>query len=337
MKKILLIILLLCLLFVSCKKKDTNNDEQSKLGPICTDPIEENEDEDPEPEVTKGKLYIQYHLNNDDPDVIEEIKDLDSYSFLEPTKVGYEFVSWCTTDVLNISLRLNNLSMPSDDEDEIVMAYAKWKKEKYDVSFICDGRVVLTRNVEYGSSAKAPNPTVKPGYKFVGWDGDYSYVTSNREIHAVYEEGEPSKKILVVLGNYLNDDGTMSATLRKRLDLAVEAYEEYDPDYIVVTGGKANTNAGITEAAAMYSYLKAKGIPESKIIQEGDSLSTYQNAVYTMQKIQSYDFDTLIIVSTIEHFVNYATVKYFDDAALANEYVKAKNIRIMIYTNNGSY
>ena len=134
----------------------------------------------------------------------------------------------------------------------------------------------------------------------------------------------------------MNDDGTMSATMKKRLALCLEAYDKFNPDYIVVTGGMANAKAGISEAQAMYSYLTTMGINPGMIIKEDQSLSTNQNAIYTMAKLENFDFDNLIIVSTIEHFVNYQTVKYFNDAALANQKIKEKNINIMIYTNNAN-
>ena len=145
---------------------------------------------------------------------------------------------------------------------------------------------------------------------------------------------EKDESILVVLGNWMNDDGTISSTMKRRLDLAIKAYKEFEPKYIVVTGGLANTKAGITEADAMYTYLVNAGIDGNIIIKEDKSVSTYQNANFTMKLIEDIDFKNLIIVSTIEHFVNYDTLKYFNDACLNNAKVCSKKVNIMIYTNN---
>ena len=133
----------------------------------------------------------------------------------------------------------------------------------------------------------------------------------------------------------MNNDGTISSTMRTRLELALKAFSEFDFDYIVVSGGMANSQAGISEAQAMYNYLVEHGIDGNIIIKEDQSMSTQQNAIYTMQKLENIDFNNIIVVSTIEHFTNYQTIKYFNDAANNNAKIKAKNINIMIYTNNG--
>ena len=159
-----------------------------------------------------------------------------------------------------------------------------------------------------------------------------------KEEEKIEEKEEEMKKesdtIIVVLGNWMNDNGTISTIMRRRLDLAIKAYEEFNPKYIVVTGGMANAKAGIAEADAMYNYLVDAGIDKDIIIKEDQSMSTYQNANYTIKLIEDIDFKNLIIVSTIEHFINYDTIKYFNDACLNNPKVFSKKINIMIYTNN---
>ena len=42
----------------------------------------------------------------------------------------------------------------------------------------------------------------------------------------------------------------------------------------------------MTEAEAMYEYLKAHGIPESQMLLEEQSASTYENLVYSKLLIQ---------------------------------------------------
>lgn len=159
-----------------------------------------------------------------------------------------------------------------------------------------------------------------------------------KEEEKIEEKEEEMKKesdtIIVVLGNWMNDNGTISTIMRRRLDLAIKAYEEFNPKYIVVTGGMANAKAGIAEADAMYNYLVDAGIDKDIIIKEDQSMSTYQNANYTIKLIEDIDFKNLIIVSTIEHFINYDTIKYFNDACLNNPKMFSKKINIMIYTNN---
>lgn len=81
--------------------------------------------------------------------------------------------------------------------------------------------------------------------------------------------------VAVILGNRMNDNGTLSALARKRLDLAEKLYKEYSPEEIILSGGRANPNVDVTEADAMLKELKRRGnIDESVILLEGKSLST---------------------------------------------------------------
>ena len=303
----------------------------------CGEQVDSVTPDDPEDKVL-GSLYIHYVLNNDENDIIEKVNDIETYKFITVTREGYNFVNWYSDEDTKDRFLLSDLEMPTDERDSTFMAYAKWEKTKYIVKFMCNDKQVFSQAVEHGDAAKEPNATVIPGFVFVGWDQDFSSVTSNLTINAIYEvKEEESKNVLVVLGNWMNDDGTISQTMRKRLELALVANQQFKPSYIVVTGGKANAKAGISEAQAMYNYLVDKGVDPNIIIKEDQSMSTYQNANYTMTKLENVDFKNLIIVSTIEHFVNYQTIKYFDDAALNNAKIKAKGIAIMIYTNNGTY
>jgi len=57
----------------------------------------------------------------------------------------------------------------------------------YTVTFLADGSVISTQEVEEGSAATAPEAPAKDGYTFTGWDKDFSNVTSNLTVNAVYE------------------------------------------------------------------------------------------------------------------------------------------------------
>ncbi len=280
----------------------------------------------------EGKLFLQYTFNNGEEDVIEEITNLDTYQMLEAERPGYSFMAWYTDVELNHSFKYSDLVIPEKGE-RTVHIYADWHINNYSVKFYCSNKLTATRSVAYEGSATAPTPLFKPGYRFVGWDKEFSYVTEDIVVNAIYEEIESNDNVIVVLGNYLNDDGSISQTLRTRLELAIAAYNEFNPSYIIVSGGMANSNAGITEAQAMYNYLVARGIDSGIIIKEEQSLSTYQNAVNSVKLLETVEFKNLIVVSTIEHFTNYQTVSYFNNAISANTKVSAKGIKLMIYTN----
>ena len=63
---------------------------------------------------------------------------------------------------------------------------------KYIVTFVdWDGTILKTEQVDEGKSATAPADPSRDGYTFIGWDEDFSFVTSNITITAQYEEGVP--------------------------------------------------------------------------------------------------------------------------------------------------
>ena len=61
-------------------------------------------------------------------------------------------------------------------------------------------------------------------------------------------------KALILLGNRMNDDGTLSAAMLERLALAEARYRKGDVDLIIVSGGLANPEAGVTEARAIRTF-----------------------------------------------------------------------------------
>ena len=77
-------------------------------------------------------------------------------------------------------------------EDMTVTATYKQVTNKYTVEFVdWNGTVVKKEEVEYGKSATAPsveelNPS--EGYFFKGWDKDFSYITENLVVSALYSE-----------------------------------------------------------------------------------------------------------------------------------------------------
>ena len=66
------------------------------------------------------------------------------------------------------------------------------EKKEYTVEFIVDEEVVDTQKVLEGKDAVAPKDPVKDGYKFTGWDKEFTNVTSDLKVNAVFEKLGPS-------------------------------------------------------------------------------------------------------------------------------------------------
>ena len=126
----------------------------------------------------------------------------------------------------------------------------------------------------------------------------------------------------------MNDDGLPSELLRHRLKLTIDAIDKFNPEKIILSGGVANPKAKISEAQAMYDYLLKQGIDANSLIKEEMSMSTKENAIYSMAIIEKMGFSEVMIISSIEHFTiySYNVLKYFTD-------VETVKHTYMIYTN----
>lgn len=136
-------------------------------------------------------------------------------------------------------------------------------------------------------------------------------------------------RIAVVLGNRINDDGSFTSIMVRRLELALELYNNEMVDKIICSGGYANPSVNCSEAEKMKEYLVNKNIPEELIIEENKSLSTYQNALYSVPIALEEKANLIIVTSTNEHFTkyNYNVIKYFEDQLIG------QNVRLMVYTD----
>ena len=96
-----------------------------------------------------------------------------------------------------------------------------------------------------------------------------------------------------------------------------------------MTGGPANPNAALTEAEAMYNYLKDKGINKEKLILEKESYSTVENAKYSVPILKEKGAEIVIVCTSAYHIENpgYKLIESFFKE------LEGSNIRFMLYTN----
>ena len=88
---------------------------------------------------------------------------------------------------------------------------------------------------------------------------------------------------IVALGFQLASDGSMLTELKERLKVLYKSANKYPNALIVCTGGgTAADNPEATEAGKMAEWLIAFGIAPERIIVEDKSITTAQNAIYTL-------------------------------------------------------
>lgn len=105
--------------------------------------------------------------------------------------------------------------------------------------------------------------------------------------------------VAVILGNKVNEDGTLSERLTARVDCGYDLYKSRQVKKILVSGGLGKE--GHYEGSKMKEYLIRKGIPDSAIFvdNEGDNtLLTVQNTLNLRDSIQ---FESIIVVSQYYH------------------------------------
>lgn len=108
-------------------------------------------------------------------------------------------------------------------------------------------------------------------------------------------------KALIVLGNKLNDDESLSEKAIKRCSITKKALDIFRPDKIILTGGIANEKTHISEAKAMYNYLIKDIDPKFFILEEKASTTT-ENAIFSLEICRKLNINEVIVISSIEHF-----------------------------------
>ena len=136
-------------------------------------------------------------------------------------------------------------------------------------------------------------------------------------------------RALVVLGNRMKDDGNLSDAAVRRMETALRARDLFRPDYIILSGGLANPVAGITEAAAMKDYLFHQGVNQESMLVEEDSVSTLQNARYTVALAREKGIDELVVITSPEHMARgwLNPIKLF-----SSEIGEVSDIRLSFYS-----
>lgn len=112
------------------------------------------------------------------------------------------------------------------------------------------------------------------------------------------DEGK-SATIAVVLGTTVNTDGTLSERLEKRLECALQLYQDQRVKKIIVSGGLGKE--GFFEGDKMKHYLVSKGVPDSLVIADNKGNNTTATVVNVMRMKDNLHFDSIITVSQYFH------------------------------------
>ena len=96
---------------------------------------------------------------------------------------------------------------------------------------------------------------------------------------------EPSLDYVIVLGAKVKPDGSLSKTLKLRLDKALEYMKENPETMLVLSGAKGDAEP-CSEADAMETYLLGPGADPDHLLKEEQSFSTVENLAYSRVMIE---------------------------------------------------
>ena len=105
--------------------------------------------------------------------------------------------------------------------------------------------------------------------------------------------------VAVILGNKVNEDGTISDRLKSRLDCGLLLYKNKSVSKIIVSGGLGKE--GFYEADKMHDYLVNKNVPDSIIIVDNKGNNTIQTVKNTLALQQKIGFKSIKVVSQFYH------------------------------------
>ena len=157
----------------------------------------------------------------------------------EFTKVGYSFDGWTSGD--NHYADEEEALNLTDVANGSVILIAKWKVNKYTVSFDTDGGTDISPiTADFGAVVIAPEAPEKSGYEFVGWDVDIPKTMPAKDI-----------KITAIWDSYLDK---------------IERFDDFDGESLTVARGyytKLNAeqkNSSSEKLSELVEAIKADGI-----------------------------------------------------------------------------
>lgn len=103
----------------------------------------------------------------------------------------------------------------------------------------------------------------------------------------------------VILGNKVNNDGTLSERLTKRLECGLNLYKQGDVKMLMVSGGLGKE--GFNEGDKMRDYLIQKGVPPEAIITDNRGNNTLKTVKNTVGLKRDYHIESIVVVSQYYH------------------------------------
>ena len=103
-------------------------------------------------------------------------------------------------------------------------------------------------------------------------------------------DNPPSNPDCFVIPSYaLKNHTTPTRPTRAQIDLAIDWWKRFPNSSLIMCTGD-NQFLGLSNASVMAACAVGLGVPAANVIEEDQSLNTYENLYYAMQIIQERNF-----------------------------------------------
>lgn len=116
----------------------------------------------------------------------------------------------------------------------------------------------------------------------------------------VYFDNRKKSDAILILGAKSYKGDRYNPCLEARVQHGVDLYKNGYANILIMSGGDDEEDK-VNESETMKLIAKSKGVPESDIILENKSTSSYENIMYTKKAMLSHNIKSIIIVTEPFH------------------------------------
>jgi len=110
---------------------------------------------------------------------------------------------------------------------------------------------------------------------------------------------ENKTELIVIFGNTVNEDGSLSERLKARLDVAINHFNNNRDAKLLVSGGFGKE--GYYEGDKMKEYLLAEGVNSNMIMVDNDGNNTFLTLEKTKQVADSFGIKNVVFATQFYH------------------------------------
>ena len=191
---------------------------------------------------------------------------------------GYTFMRWSDGNTDNPRtiqvISDTTLTAEFDVDTRRLVTFVDW-----------DGTVLSSVEVTPGEAATAPADPTREGYTFIGWDKDFSYITTDLDVYAQYEEGVDKEFEVIFSDQDNNELSAQSVTLRVPLAPEIEGFTflywktiDARVDDVITLQAVYESN---TPSAAPEVFVNPAN-PAQKLIRNGQVYILHEDKMYTI-------------------------------------------------------